>query len=80
MSIKQIAEERALTVGTIYGHLLYYVSLDKINVEQVISKKHIDEIQRYIVEHPVTSVKDIKANVSSTITYDEIRFIVESFK
>ena len=80
MSIKQIAEERALTVGTIYGHLLYYVSLGKINVEQVISKKHIDEIQRYIVEHPVTSVKDIKANVSSTITYDEIRFIVESFK
>lgn len=77
MTVAQIAAERGLTAGTVFGHLARYAADGLIDIGQLIPQEHIDELRRYMLEHPgASSIGEIKASVSPQITYDEIRFVV----
>ena len=79
MTVAQIAAERGLTAGTVFGHLARYAADGLIDIGQLIPQEHIDELRRYMLEHPgASSLGEIKAAVSPQITYDEIRFVVNA--
>lgn len=78
MDVAQIAKERGLTYGTVFGHLAQYVKDGLLDIGRIVPEEHLEELRRYIIEHPEPgTVSEIKAAVSPSITYDEIRLVVE---
>lgn len=78
MDVAQIAKERGLTYGTVFGHLAQYVRDGLLDIGRIVPEGHLEELRRYILEHPEPgTVSEIKAAVSPSITYDEIRLVVE---
>ena len=79
LTVEQIAAERGLAKSTVFGHLVRYAADGLIDAERLIPKEHMDELRRYLLEHPgASSVSEIKTAVSQDITYDEIRFVVNA--
>ena len=81
MSPKEIAHERSLTLGTIYGHLARYIPTGDVSLDNLIPEEHLQAILRAI--HVVgsdtgsTAIKDL---CPPDITYDEIRLVLEATK
>lgn len=79
MSLKQIADERGLTSGTIFNHLAFYVKSGLLDINRIVPSEHIKEIKTYIINHPeYHSLSEIKIAVHPLITYDEIRIVIEN--
>lgn len=74
-SINDIAKERNMTVGTIEGHLSYYVSLGMIAITELISKeKHeaiLNEAKKYEGEGLLGYLKQ---TLGDGYSYSDIRF------
>jgi hypothetical protein len=81
MSPEEIAHERSLTLGTIYGHLARYIPTGDVSLDNLIPEEHLQAILRAI--HVVgsntgsTAIKDL---CPPDITYDEIRLVLEATK
>ena len=79
MSVERIAKERGLAASTILGHLLYYVKTGQVDVARLVSREHIEEVRMYLLDHPKPgSLAEIKEAVSPSITYEEIRLVLET--
>lgn len=77
MSLKQISDERGLTLGTIFNHIAFYVKEGILDINRLIPSEHMEEVRNYIIANPdFSSVSEIKAAVNPSITYDEIRLVV----
>lgn len=76
MTVEQIAAERHLTTGTVFGHLAQYVMEDRIPIEQLMPQEHIDTIRNYARMHPdKTRTADMKAALGDGIDYKEISLV-----
>lgn len=74
-----IAEERGLTLATIYGHLARYVASGKITADKVIPAAKVRAIRHAIGQLPEgASLSEIKAVCRDDISFDEIRLISRS--
>lgn len=77
MSIAEIAVTRNLSVGTIVGHLEYYIRAGKIRVEQFMLMDKIRAIASYILEHGKEGgLTSIKEALDESVTYDEIKLVL----
>lgn len=73
MSIEQIANERKLTYGTIFSHLLGYVESGEIDAWQLIPQEHAKKLQEYFKSgHRPTSLAEINESLGMTMPYSEI--------
>ena len=73
MSIEQIANERKLTYGTIFSHLLGYVESGEIDAWQLIPHEHAKKLQEYFKSgHRPTSLAEINESLDMTMPYSEI--------
>lgn len=73
MSIEQIANERKLTYGTIFSHLLGYVESGEIDAWQLIPQEHAKKLQEYFKSgHRPTSLAEINESLDMTMPYSEI--------
>lgn len=73
MSIEQIANERKLTYGTIFSHLLGYVESGEIDAWQLIPQEHAEKLQEYFKSgHRPTSLAEINESLDMTMPYSEI--------
>lgn len=73
MSIEQIANERKLTYGTIFSHLLGYVESGEIDAWQLIPQEHVEKLQEYFKSgHRPTSLAEINESLDMTMPYSEI--------
>lgn len=80
-SIAQIAKERGLTAGTITTHLLKFVALGKLNVNQIIPQSKITTIENIIKKVGADNgLTAIKALCPEDITFDDIRIVLKSRK
>ena len=76
---EDIANDRELTITTIYSHLSNYVKMGKLSAEKVIDASKVRAIRHAISQLPEdASLKDIKAACRSDISWDEIRLIKQS--
>jgi uncharacterized protein YpbB len=80
--IADIAKERGLVVNTIAAHLAYYVKCGKLDVNKFVPQSKINEVVKYVNANPedAGTLTAIKENVSSNISYADIRFVLASIE
>jgi len=80
MTVNQIMKERDLKHGTIMTHLTFYVSMGKVDINDILDKKVIDEIREYYVENSEVSVSEAKDALNNKYSYGEIRMVLASME
>ena len=80
-SIKEIADERSLTVNTIENHLAHFVEQGEMKVSELVSTQH-QKIIRGIVKSldKAYSLSDVKNLLSNDYTYAEIKLVIADMK
>lgn len=81
MAAEQIARERGLTLGTVYGHLARYIKSGHLAADKVIPAAKVRAIRHAIsklAEHP--AVADILALCPRDVTKDEVYLMLNSTK
>jgi len=74
-SIEEIANERKLSVGTIFGHLASYISSGQIDVYEIVSREKVEQILPFINAETKSSTP-IKKQLGDDISFDEIRAVM----
>ena len=81
MKVKEIAEFRELTTGTISNHLLHYVRTGDIKLQELVDQEKINYITAHLQKFSLPQgVKEIKEKLGENTSYDEIRFVFEAYK
>lgn len=77
MSIKEIATERSLTMGTVENHLAHYVGTGVLSIDDVVSTMHQKFIRGIVktLNAPVT-LSDIKGQLPNDYSYAEIKMVL----
>jgi hypothetical protein len=74
---EEIARERALTLGTVIGHLVRYVDSGEVDFDDLVSRDHqliiANVIRKIGASHGTTAIKSL---CPPDITYDEIRMML----
>lgn len=79
-SIEQIAKERGLVYGTIFGHIARYVEKGDIDISKIIPEQHLVMLKSYMSSHTEnTSVGDIYSELGPTVDYNEIRLYLKMY-
>ena len=80
-SIKEIAEARSLTVGTIENHLAYFVEKGELKVGDVVSTQHQKMIRGIIKSFDKAyALSDVKNLLPNDYTYAEIKLVIADMK
>lgn len=81
LSIKEIAKERSLTVGTVENHLANYIPSGEIDVLELITLKRYKKIKQQIVAAgEVKGLSDLKEKVDASFTYVELKMVLMSME
>lgn len=81
LSIKEIAKERSLTVGTIENHLANYIPTGDLDVLELIELKRYKNIRNQIEEAgEVKGLTALKEKVDADITYMELKMVLMSLE
>ena len=75
-SINEIAKERALTTGTIEGHLAKYVKKGEININDLVSEEKIKNISNYLAHNNYSTLSDIKNALNNEVTWGDLRLVL----
>ncbi|MBK0381673.1 AAA family ATPase [Pedobacter sp. SD-b] len=79
-SIKEIAEIRALTVGTIEGHLGHFITTQDLVPKDFMDADKVDLIAKFIEENNPKGTNDVKVALPDDISYNEIRAVMNYLK
>ena len=81
MSPEEIARERSLTIGTIFGHLARYINTGQVDLNKLIPQEKQQAILRVIrmvgTDQGTTA---IKALCPEDVTFDEIRLMLSTIQ
>lgn len=78
-SVEEIANIRSLTVGTVEGHLTYWIKEKVLHIEEVISHERYQAILSAIKNTKSLSVTDIKMHLGASFSFGEIRIALAAF-
>ena len=79
-TIAEIAEDRKLSVQTIYQHIGKLIAEDKIDITEVIPQKKLLELQKLFEQHHDKTLTEIKAEATDDITWEDLRVFKNSLK
>lgn len=79
-TIAEIAEDRKLSVQTIYQHIGKLIAEDKIDITEVIPQKKLLELQKLFEQHQDKTLTEIKAEATEDITWEDLRVFKNSLK
>lgn len=79
-TIAEIAEDRKLSVQTIYQHIGKLIAEDKIDITEVIPQKKLIELQKLFEKHQDKTLTEIKAEATDDITWEDLRVFKNSLK
>lgn len=80
-SIKEIATERSLTVGTIENHLAHFVEQGELKVGEVVSTQHQKMIRGIVKSFDKAyALSDVKNLLPNDYTYAEIKLVLADMK
>ena len=81
MTPEEIARERSLTIGTIFGHLARYINMGQVDLNKLIPQEKQQAILRVIrmvgTDQGTTA---IKALCPEDVTFDEIRLMLSTIQ
>jgi len=72
LSAAEIAEQRGMVVGTIYGHLIHFVGTE-IEPEKLIEPKKLEKLLDVLRRNPGKSSSEIKMILGAAYSYPDIR-------
>lgn len=80
-TLKEIATERSLTVGTVENHLAHFVEQGELEIGEVVSSQH-QKIIRGIVKtfNKAYSLSEVKNLLPNDYTYAEIKLVIADMK
>ena len=80
-TLKEIAAERSLTVGTVENHLAHFVEQGELEIGEVVSSQH-QKIIRGIVKtfNKSYSLSEVKNLLPNDYTYTEIKLVIADMK
>ena len=76
MSVADIAKQRGFAIQTIEGHLAYYVSQGAINIKEFVGNEKLLLIEEALKDYTSNAIAPIKAKLSSSISFGEIRLVI----
>lgn len=79
-SIKAIAEERALAVGTIESHFARLIKDQKIILTDIMEQERIDRILPFVEDNPEMGSTDIINKIGFSVSYAELRWVFNHIK
>jgi len=75
-SVDQIAKERGFSPSTIQGHLAYFVQENQLDIQRVLAKDKLEEIERFFSANPNATLADAKTHFGSKFDYGELRIAI----
>jgi ATP-dependent DNA helicase RecQ len=78
--LSEIALERNLSASTIEGHLIHFIGLGAIDINEIIPAAKQDLIRNAVKIHGSLSHKTLNENLPSNISYGEIRMVLAAEK
>jgi len=76
-SVEEIAQQRALVINTIEGHLAECIAAGlPVDLARLVSDSDRAEIENAIAKYGVEKLKPIRESLPASITYNMIRFVV----
>lgn len=79
-TVKEIAETRGFTVGTIQGHLTTFVVSGELSIYELISRERVLLIENALKGYPENSLIGLKEQLGTDISYEEIRLVSDIWK
>jgi len=79
-SIAEIAEERHLAIGTIEGHLAYFIARGELDISEFLSKEQVEEIAGFFLETKTESLSEAKAHFGERFLFGQLRLVLEHLK
>ena len=78
MSVPEIANNRGVTVDTIYNHILRYVDSGELDAHQFVSEDIVNKVRQFKLENPESDgLKVIREGLNEEVSYNEIRFALK---
>ena len=75
-TIPEIAAIRGFTIGTIETHLISYISLGLIKVEDLVSKEKVELIKKELIDTDESlGLSLVKEKLGESISYGEIKMV-----
>ena len=79
-TIAEIAAERNLTVGTVEGHLSYFVGIGEIDVDTLVAVAKQQFIKKAVATYGYEVHKTIMENIPAGISYGEVKIVLATLK
>ena len=79
-TIMEIAAQRNLAVGTIEGHLAYFIARGDLDISEFLTKEQVDEIAGFFREKSTTSLAEAKAHFGERFMYGQLRMVLEHLR
>ncbi|RYG11683.1 MAG: hypothetical protein EOO07_20215 [Chitinophagaceae bacterium] len=77
-TLEEIAKERGFSVGTIEGHLAYYVSTQQIDVSKLVKPNKIKNISDAVESQKTKSMATIREFLGKDYSFGEIKMVLAS--
>jgi uncharacterized protein YpbB len=76
----EIAQERGLTMSTIFSHLTRYLEAGQLSMNDLVPESHQQLIEALLSKHGLENgLAFIKEQCPPDVTYDEIRLVVQHY-
>jgi hypothetical protein len=72
-SIAEIAAERSLTEGTIYGHLIEFIGTEFLSIHTLLPLEKLSRVLEAIKQNPEAKSSELKEILGEDFSYNEIR-------
>ena len=79
-AVKQIAEERMLSITTIEGHLAYYVGTGEIPIDIFVSPEMTDLITSHLEKEDELKAGHVKDSLGEKVSWSDIKFVISHIK
>ena len=76
-ALEQIAMERDLNVTTIAGHLASFIASGEVEILDLISEKHYEELKVIIPKQKFETIADLKHQIDNKYTFGELRLVLD---
>ena len=77
-NLEEIAKERGFSVGTIEGHLAYYVSTQQLDVSKLVKSNKIKNITDAVESQKTKSMATIREFLGKDYSFGEIKLVLAS--
>jgi len=77
-TLEEIAKERGFSVGTIEGHLAYYVSTQQLDVAKLVKPNRIKNISDAVESQKTKSMATIRDFLGKDYSFGEIKMVLAS--